>query len=89
MCSNWKNQNPWQEVNLPVLNSLGVPMLRRRSGGGTVVHDLGNVNYSYMTTKANFDRHKFASYIVEAVNQASPRFKIETNERGDIVSENS
>lgn len=82
-----KNQNPWQEVNLPVLNSLGVPMLRRRSGGGTVVHDLGNVNYSYMTTKANFNRHKFASYIVEAVNQASPRFKIETNERGDIVSE--
>ncbi|KAL6454163.1 AIM22 putative lipoate-protein ligase A [Candida maltosa Xu316] len=82
-----KNQNPWQEVNLPVLNSLGVPLLRRRSGGGTVVHDLGNVNYSYMTTKANFDRFKFVNYVVNAVNQADPLFKIETNERGDIISE--
>ena len=34
-----KNQNPWKEVNLPLLNSLHIPLVRRRSGGGTVVHD--------------------------------------------------
>ncbi|ODV81966.1 uncharacterized protein CANTADRAFT_44505 [Suhomyces tanzawaensis NRRL Y-17324] len=82
-----KNQNPWKEVNIPLLNSLHIPLVRRKSGGGTVVHDMGNVNYSFMTTKAQFDRFQFAELVVEAVNncQESPH-KIQVNERGDIVT---
>lgn len=53
-----RNQNPWLEVNLPLLNAargrpeteppgLGaVDLVRRRSGGGAVFHDEGNVNWS-------------------------------------------
>lgn len=83
-----KNQNPWQEVNLPVLNSLKLPLVRRRSGGGTVVHDSGNVNYSFMTTKGNFDRFTFANLVKGAVNKiASPEKQITVNERGDIITE--
>ena len=53
-----RNQNPWLEVNLALLSQgrnkpeteppgLGVvDLVRRRSGGGTVFHDEGNVNWS-------------------------------------------
>lgn len=80
-----KNQNPWKEVNIPLLNSLKLPLLRRRSGGGTVVHDLGNVNYSFMTTKDNFDRFRFANMIVSGVNKEDVE-EIMVNDRGDIIT---
>lgn len=39
-------QNIYQEVDLPKAKAQGVSLARRSSGGGTVYHDLGNVNYS-------------------------------------------
>lgn len=82
-----KNQNPWKEVNIPLLTNLKLPLVRRRSGGGTVVHDLGNVNYSFMTTRDQFDRFTFANLVKNAVNSlASDEKKVTVNERGDIVT---
>lgn len=64
-----RNQNPWRECNVPLLQSLGVPLLRRRSGGGTVVHDGGNINFSIMTHREDFTRDKHANMIVDSVNK--------------------
>ncbi|PKK40170.1 Lipoate-protein ligase A [Clostridiaceae bacterium JG1575] len=43
-----RNQNVFCEVCLPKAQERGVHLVRRMSGGGTVYHDLGNINYSIL-----------------------------------------
>ncbi|MFO8002336.1 MAG: lipoate--protein ligase [Marinilabilia sp.] len=40
-----KHQNTLAEVNLQYLEENNIPVYRRLSGGGTVYHDHGNINY--------------------------------------------
>lgn len=68
-----RNQNPWRECNIPLLNSLGIPLVRRRSGGGSVVHDSGNINFSSMAPRKEFVRDEATQMIVDALNEVPPR----------------
>ncbi|KAI9054092.1 hypothetical protein LZ554_001263 [Drepanopeziza brunnea f. sp. 'monogermtubi'] len=81
-----RNQNPWTEVNLGVLRNsdLGVQLVRRRSGGGTVFHDEGNVNYSVIMPTPSFDRDKHAEMVVRGL-QSLGVGQARVNERHDIV----
>jgi lipoate---protein ligase len=90
-----RNQNPWVEVNIGLLNKpqfTGTPdvdsiaLVRRRSGGGTVFHDEGNVNYSVICPTAAFDRDKHAQMVVRALNRLGVE-RAKVNERHDIVLE--
>jgi len=45
-----RNQNVYDEVNLALTHRDHVPVVRRNSGGGTVYHDLGNMNFSVILT---------------------------------------
>ena len=40
------NQNAYSEVNIPFLESRGITLARRVTGGGAVYHDLQNLNYT-------------------------------------------
>ena len=42
-------QNICREVHVERLRRLGIPVVRRCTGGGTVYHDLGNLNYTYIS----------------------------------------
>ena len=64
---------PWEDVLL----------VRRRSGGGTVFHDEGNVNYSVICPTANFTRDKHAEMVTMAIREVNLRARV--NERHDIV----
>ncbi|KAI8282935.1 Lipoate-protein ligase A [Colletotrichum sp. SAR11_240] len=84
-----RNQNPWLEVNLPLLQSLdrsrdAIDLVRRRSGGGTVFHDEGNVNYSVICPPANFDRDKHAEMVCRALHKLGVP-DVAVNCRHDIV----
>lgn len=43
-----RNQNPWHEIQLSYTQKHNIPFFRRESGGGTVYHDLGNINFSFI-----------------------------------------
>lgn len=81
-----RNQNPWVEVNLGLLRNgpLDVVLVRRRSGGGTVFHDEGNVNYSVICPTLEFDRDKHAEMVVRALRRLDVK-RARVNERHDIV----
>ncbi|KAK6824727.1 hypothetical protein PG987_012221 [Apiospora arundinis] len=63
---------------------MGVQLVRRRSGGGTVFHDLGNVNYSVLCPPAAFDRDRHALMVVRALRSLGVS-TARVNERHDIV----
>ncbi len=67
-------------------SSLPVSLVRRRSGGGTVFHDQGNVNWSVICPPAAFDRDKHAEMVVRALTRLGvPGTRV--NVRHDIVQD--
>ncbi|CAR26406.1 hypothetical protein ZYGR_0H02140 [Zygosaccharomyces rouxii] len=80
-----KNQTVWKEVFLNNLVHRGYEFIRRLSGGGAVVHDLGNVNYSFITSRKEFDREFFNKLIVKWLTNKYPEMALHLNSRGDIT----
>lgn len=64
-----KHQNALAEVNLDLVSESNIPVIRRISGGGTVFHDPGNINYTIITSEKQKDKlidfRKFTRPIVE------------------------
>jgi len=78
-----RNQNPYQECNLEEIKINEVSLVRRCSGGGAVYHDLGNLNFSFITGEENYDVNKQLQVIIEALNPFG--LKAEYSGRNDIA----
>ncbi|XP_019862939.1 PREDICTED: lipoyltransferase 1, mitochondrial-like, partial [Amphimedon queenslandica] len=61
-------QNPWMEADFEKLRSTGTKMARRRSGGGAVYHDMGNLNCTFFAHKMDYNRHRNLQLVADAVN---------------------
>ena len=46
-----KNQNAFAEVNIDYAREKGIHIARRITGGGAVYHDLGNLNYTFISSR--------------------------------------
>ena len=53
-----KNQNPWRECKLTLMEEEGVVLARRISGGGAVYHDEGNLNVSIIVPRTEYVEQK-------------------------------
>lgn len=77
-----KHQNPVREVRLDELFRRGLPLVRRSSGGGTVWHDEGNLNWSYLGPRDSYDRTRVTETVVRALGSLGVR--VVAGEKGDL-----
>ncbi|GAB4377306.1 MAG: lipoate--protein ligase [Salibacteraceae bacterium] len=80
-----KHQCAFGEVNLNYCRQLGLPVIRRISGGGTVVHDYGNVNFSFFgfTDPENVvDYHNNLTRMANALKSLG--YPVEISPRNDL-----
>ncbi|MCL1820407.1 MAG: lipoate--protein ligase [Oscillospiraceae bacterium] len=81
-----KNQDLEAEVDTDRAASLGIPVVRRMTGGGAVFHDLGNVNFTYMFTfdgKHEMSFEPFAKLLINVL--ADLGVTAELSGRNDIL----
>ncbi len=62
-----KNQNPWRECRLDLMEKEGVPLARRVSGGGTVYHDAGNLNYCLIVAREEYREEQAYEMVFDAL----------------------
>ncbi|MCE7793581.1 lipoate--protein ligase [Salipaludibacillus sp. CUR1] len=80
-----KNQNTIEEINKEYVDKNGIHVVRRLSGGGAVYHDLGNLNFSFLTRDdgdsfSNFQ--KFTEPVIRALEKMGVEAKL--SGRNDI-----
>ncbi|WP_204518154.1 lipoate--protein ligase [Brevibacillus fulvus] len=67
-----RNQNTAEEINQEYVEQNGIQVVRRLSGGGAVYHDLGNLNFSFITKDDGQSFHnyrKFTEPVVKALHK--------------------
>lgn len=79
-----RNQNPWKECKCKDFEVDGGKIARRLSGGGTVFHDIGNLNFTFVMDKKLYDLEKQLSVILKAVNNLGIDAKF--SGRNDILT---
>ncbi|MDY3868018.1 MAG: lipoate--protein ligase [Pyramidobacter sp.] len=67
-----RNQNAEEEINRSFVDEHNITVVRRTTGGGAVYHDLGNLNYSFITDACEatlVSNERFTKPVVEALSK--------------------
>ncbi|HEY9053980.1 MAG TPA: lipoate--protein ligase family protein [Rectinemataceae bacterium] len=73
-----RNQNPWKEI----APGSRLPCYRRESGGGTVYHDLGNLNWAFIVPRGIHDQDAELDAMAKAVSSLG--LDVEPGPRGGL-----
>lgn len=77
-------QNACAECRLDLLEAEGGTLARRSSGGGAVYHDMGNLNFTFLVPRADYDVARQLNVILEAVRALGVR--AEPSGRNDLTA---
>lgn len=83
-----RHQNTIEEINTSYVTQHGIHVVRRLSGGGAVYHDLGNLNFSFITGSQpeNFTNFKkFTEPVIQGLLKLGVR--AELSGRNDILAD--
>lgn len=78
-------QNAFAECRVDLLASEGGTLARRSSGGGAVYHDMGNLNFSFLVPRADYDVSRQLKVILNAVRALGVH--AEASGRNDLTAE--
>lgn len=83
-----KNQNTLSEINYEYVKEKSIPVVRRLTGGGAVFHDLGNLNFTFISTddsKSFTNFRKFTQPIIDVLKELD--INAEFTGRNDLTIE--
>lgn len=83
-----KHQNPFIEIDSSVFFQDQIPVIRRISGGGTVYHDPGNINFTFVFNGEPgklVDYPRFLNPVITALNDFG--IKASIGERNEIMAD--
>jgi lipoate-protein ligase A len=81
-----RNQNTVTEIDSEYIKNHQLKVVRRLSGGGAVFHDLGNINFTFITNDAQnsfYNFHKFTEPIIKVLSTLG--VKAELSGRNDLI----
>lgn len=81
-----KHQNTLAEINLSYVHEKGIRVARRISGGGAVFHDLGNINFAFITTGREgelVNYRKFTQPVIDALGRIG--LKVNLGPRNELL----
>lgn len=80
-----RNQDVYVECKAEEFLAAGGKIARRKSGGGAVYHDFGNLNYSIISSMGAEDRCKYQDLVLEALSLLG--IHAEFNGRNDLLAD--
>lgn len=80
-----RNQDCYDECRVLELEASGGRLARRITGGGAVYHDAGNLNFTFLVRRPDYDVPRQTGVIVDAVSRFGIR--AEVNGRNDLLAQ--
>ncbi|MBE6598611.1 MAG: lipoate--protein ligase [Ruminococcaceae bacterium] len=80
-----RNQNAFRECDLDALKERNVKLVRRLTGGGAVYHDVGNLNFSFISPEGMYDTDRQDEILLSALRSLG--IEAEKNGRNDFVAD--
>ena len=79
-----RNQNITAEADEKKMAEMHILPVRRYSGGGAVFHDLGNLNYTFISSVQNENLEQWKQIILDALHSAG--IQAEYSGRNDLLA---